>query len=367
LPAEYLREPYGRRARRRAGTVAVVVDALLLTHPSSLEHETASGPGGHPEQPARIAVIEQALAAAGGCGYVREASPPAPVEALSAVHPGRYVAAIRELAEGGGGRIDADTVVSEASYTAARHAAGGALELTRRLLAGEAACGFSIHRPPGHHAEPGRAMGFCLFNSVAVAARGALAEPGIERVMIVDYDVHHGNGTNAAFHADPRVLFVSVHQSPLYPGTGPLADVGSGDGVGRCVNLPVPPGAGDAEFTGLVDRVAVPLAQAFRPQLLLISAGFDAGASDPLADCRVSSGGFAAMTAALRRAGDEVGAPVGAVLEGGYSLDDLGAHVTAAMRALARPGDVAPLDSGSPPEVDVARAFLSRFWPVLAG
>jgi acetoin utilization deacetylase AcuC-like enzyme len=341
---------------------------VLLSHPTSLEHDT----GEHPEQPARITVIEQALAAAGWCGYERAESPACPVQALRAVHPGRYVDMVREIAEGGGGRLDLDTVASEASWTAARHAAGGALELTRRVLDGEAATGFSIHRPPGHHAEPGRAMGFCLFNKVAVAARWALDERGLDRVMVVDYDVHHGNGTNAVFHADPRVLFVSIHQSPLYPGTGPLADVGSGPGEGYSVNLPVPPGSGDGVFTGLIDRVAVPLARAYEPQLILVSAGFDAHHADPLAECTVTDRGYGAMTGALRGAGDDLGVPVAAVLEGGYSLQALGGSVVAAARALAEgpiaPGFAPPAGEAVDAEslVADARSHLSRWWPALA-
>jgi acetoin utilization deacetylase AcuC-like enzyme len=334
---------------------------VLLTHPSSHEHET----GSHPEQAARMTVIEQALREAGWCGYTRADSAPCPEALLSAVHPGRYVSAIRELAEAGGGQIDADTVVSPGSWEAARHAAGGAVSLVRHVLAGDAPTGISIHRPPGHHAEPDRPMGFCLFNNVAVAARLAVDELGLERVMIVDYDVHHGNGTNAAFHDDPRVLFVSVHQSPLYPGTGPLGDIGSGAGAGYCVNLPVAPGSGDAVFTGMIDGVAVPLAEAFAPQLLLVSAGFDAAAEDPLAECEVTTAGFAAMTESLRAVGEAVGAPVAAVLEGGYSLTALGPAVVAAMGALAGAGsDVARGEWG--PEVREAREFLSRWWPAFS-
>jgi acetoin utilization deacetylase AcuC-like enzyme len=333
---------------------------VLLTHPSSREHDT----GPHPEQAARMTAIDEALRAVDWCGYERAASPPCPEAALRAVHPGRYVAAIRELAQAGGGRLDADTVGSPGSWEAALHAAGGAVSLVERVLGAGTTTGISIHRPPGHHAEPDRAMGFCLFNNVAVAARLAVDELGLSRVMIVDYDVHHGNGTNAAFHGDPRVLFVSVHQSPLWPGTGPLGDVGSGAGMGYCVNLPVRPGSGDKVFTGMIDGVAVPLAQAFRPQLLLISAGFDAAAEDPLAECVVTTAGFAAMTASLREAGASVGAPVAAVLEGGYSLSALGAGVVAAMRALAGSGAGAPGEWG--PEVREARGFLSRFWPTLS-
>ena len=184
--------------------------------------------------------------------------------------------------------------------------------------------------------------------------------------MIVDYDVHHGNGTNAVFHDDPRVLYVSVHQSPLYPGTGPLRDVGSGPGEGFCVNLPVPSGSGDDVFCGMVSGIAVPLARAFVPQLLLVSAGFDAGASDPLADCRVSGDGFREMTAALRSVGDELGAPVGAVLEGGYSLLALGGYVVDAMRGLAGETDGASRTGAPAGEVGAAREHLARWWPVLS-
>jgi acetoin utilization deacetylase AcuC-like enzyme len=335
--------------------------AVLLTHPSSVEHDT----GENPERAARIIAIEQALRAADWCGYQPVQSPECPLTALTAVHPGRYVTMIRELAESGGGQIDADTVVSPGSWTAARHAAGGAVSLVQRLLAGEASTGISIHRPPGHHAEPGRAMGFCLLNNVAVAARWALDSLGLERVMIVDYDVHHGNGTNAAFHSDPRVLFVSIHQSPLYPGTGPLSDVGSGAGEGFSVNLPVPPGSGDVLFRSMIDSIARPLALAYEPQLILVSAGFDAAAEDPLADCQVTADGFAGMTATLRRVGTELGVPVGAVLEGGYSLQALGPDVIAGMQALAgdRVGD--PLAAALVPEVARALAFLARWWPTL--
>jgi acetoin utilization deacetylase AcuC-like enzyme len=334
---------------------------VLLTHPSSHEHET----GSHPERAERMTVIEQALREVDWCGYTRAHSWPCPEALLSAVHPGRYVSAIRELAEAGGGQIDADTAVSAGSWEAARHAAGGAVSLVRRVLAGDAPTGISIHRPPGHHAEPDRPMGFCLFNNVAVAARLAVDELGLQRVMIVDYDVHHGNGTNAVFHDDPRVLFVSVHQSPLWPGTGPLDDVGSGAGVGYSVNLPVAPGSGDAVFTGMIDGVAVALAEAFAPQLLLISAGFDAAAEDPLAECEVTTAGFAAMTASLRAVGASVGAPVAAVLEGGYSLTALGPAVVAAMTALGGSGSgVAGREWG--PEVREAREFQSRWWPALS-
>jgi acetoin utilization deacetylase AcuC-like enzyme len=306
---------------------------VFLEHPSSLEHET----GPHPERPARIPAILAELERREWLGYERVQSPPASRQALLAVHPERHIELVQRLAERGGGQIDADTVLSPGSFAAAVHAAGGAVALVDRLLDGAAPTGFSAHRPPGHHAEPMRAMGFCLFNSVAIAARHAVDVRGCERVMIVDWDVHHGNGTNDVFHADPQVLFVSIHQSPLYPGTGPAGDVGSGPGVGFTVNLPVAPGSGDPEFVSRIRDVVVPLARKFAPQLLLISAGFDAHAEDPLADCRVTDAGFGAMAAALRDVGSQLRAPVGAVLEGGYALDALGRGVAVTMQELAAP------------------------------
>ncbi|MFZ0090868.1 MAG: histone deacetylase, partial [Solirubrobacteraceae bacterium] len=292
---------------------------VLLMHPSSLDHDT----GRHPEQPARIVAIERELEARGYLGYARVSSPPVDRAVLAAVHPERHIELIERAAAAGGVRLDADTVISPGSFAAAQHACGGAVALVDRLLDGSAPTGFSIHRPPGHHAEPTRAMGFCLFNNVAVAARHALAAHRLERVMIVDWDVHHGNGTDDIFRSDPRVLFCSIHQSPLYPGTGPAADVGSGAGRGFTVNLPVAPGSGDDVFRSLVDHVAVPLVDQFRPQLLLVSAGFDAHREEPLAECVMTEAGFSALGRSLRAAGAAVGAPVGAVLEGGYALGAL--------------------------------------------
>ncbi len=304
--------------------------SVFLEHPSSFEHET----GGHPEQPARIAAIQRELDRRGWLGFERLRSPAVQREVLTAVHPEAYVESIERLSARGGGAIDLDTVLSAGSYDAALHAAGGAVRMVELLLDGEADRAFSAHRPPGHHALPRRGMGFCLFNNVAIAARFALEHRGLERVMIVDWDVHHGNGTNDVFHADPSVLFVSIHQWPLYPGSGAASDTGEGDGEGFTVNLPVPAGTGDAEYTALIDETVVPLAREYRPQLVLVSAGFDAHRDDPLANCLVTEEGFAAMTRSLCDVADSVGAPLGCVLEGGYALDALGRSVAATMEAL---------------------------------
>jgi len=345
-------------------------EPLFIEHPSSLEHDT----GPHPERAARLVAIDEQLERLEWLGYRRVQSPEVPRESLNAVHPETYVAAIERAAARGGGALDADTVISEGSFLAALHAAGGAVELVEMLVgAGAGARGFSAHRPPGHHALPAQAMGFCLFNNIAVAAQHALDRLGLARVLVLDWDVHHGNGTNDFFNAEPRVLFISIHQSPLFPGTGPGSDVGTGAGRGYTVNLPVPPGSGDREFDSLVSEVALPLMRAYAPELALVSAGFDAHRDDPLADCEVTEAGFAAMAAAVSGVCDELGIGFGCVLEGGYDLGSLARSVAATLEAM-RPGATgpppAPTDGQKEPAggrlVHEARDRLAEFWPVLA-
>ncbi len=351
---------------------------VWLEHPSSLEHDTRP----HPEQPARIAAIEQELAARDWLGFERVLSPAIERSVLETVHPAAYIASIERACAAGGGYLDADTVVSERSFEAALHAAGGAVQMVDLLLDGSAPCGFSAHRPPGHHALPARAMGFCLFNNIALAARHALDARGLERVMIVDWDVHHGNGTNDIFHDSERVLFVSIHQSPLYPGTGPASDVGSGTGRGFTVNLPVAPEADDRLFCSLIDDVAVPLAESFEPQLMLVSAGYDAHREDPLGSCEVTEAGYAAMTRSIRSVCETLEVPVGCVLEGGYALGALARSVAATLEALQEPVAVVSPDAGSGsgsrsgsrsrsrgdlvPVAREARERLAPWWPALA-
>jgi acetoin utilization deacetylase AcuC-like enzyme len=347
---------------------------VWLEHPSSLRHDT----GGHPERAARLEAIERELSARGWLGFERVQSPEVDPAVLSAVHPAEYVASIEQACASGGGLLDADTVISPDSFEAALHAAGGAVRMVELLLDGSAPVGFSAHRPPGHHATRARAMGFCLFNSVAVAARHALDAFGLERVMILDWDVHHGNGTNDIFHDSREVLFVSIHQSPLYPGTGPASDVGAGEGRGFTVNLPVRPGSGDRVFGSLVDRVAVPLAREFEPQLVLISAGYDAHRDDPLGQCEVTERGYGDMTRSIRRVSSELGVPVGCVLEGGYGLEGLARSVAATLEALAEPmlgsdsgragGELDGADGAGgvgAAVVDPALERLSQWWPAL--
>jgi acetoin utilization deacetylase AcuC-like enzyme len=366
----------------------VAPPAVLFSHASSLEHDT----GGHPERRERIAAVMAELERLDWLGYEPVRSPPVSREVLQRVHPEAYIEAIERLCADGGGFLDADTVISSGSFQAALHSAGGAVALVERLLvartagagsgSGPPAVGFSAHRPPGHHALPARPMGFCLFNNVAVAARHVLASGQVQRVLVVDWDVHHGNGTNDVFRDTTEVLFASIHQWPLYPGTGPGSDVGAGAGRGYTINLPVPSGSGDAVFVSLMRDVIVPVARAYRPELVLVSAGFDAHEGDPLAGCRVSDAGFGAMARLLRDLASELKVPIGAVMEGGYALEPLARGVALTMDVLrGGGGDL----YGVGPAVDAllapaagpacgasealaleARARLREFWPVLS-
>ena len=336
---------------------------VFLSHTSSLEHDT----GDHPEGIRRIEAINDAVRARDWLGYESVSSPAVELSVLERVHPSAYIERIAAASRIGGAQLDPDTYVSAGSYTAALHAAGGAVELVRRLVeGGPGQVGFSAHRPPGHHAVRDRAMGFCLFNNIAVAARHALTELGIERVLILDWDVHHGNGTNDIFWESDEVLFVSVHQLPLYPGSGRASELGRGRGEGYTVNLPVPPGSGDDTFVSLVRDVALPLARSYRPQLVLVSAGFDAHTDDPLADCTVSDAGFVAMTELVRGLGSEIEAPVGCVLEGGYAIAALARCVVLTMETLASGPDAGPHSSGleRTPVHPLARDALERLRPL---
>ena len=336
---------------------------LWFRHDASLAHDIP----GHPERPERIRALEAAMADNDWFGWDVVEAPEASREALLAVHPERHVDFIENLCAAGGGHIDLDTACVAETWPAALRAAGGAVALADALLSGRAPTGFSAGRPPGHHAEADRAMGFCFFANAAVAAEFALREHGAERVLILDWDVHHGNGTNAIFHGSRDVLFASIHQSPLYPGTGPASDVGSGEGTGFTVNLPVPGGSGDHAYRSLVEHVVVPLARAYEPRLILVSAGFDAHFLDPLASCRVSEAGFAAMTASLRRVGAELDAPIGLVLEGGYDTTALAGSVCELVPVLAAAevpdGEAVAL--APHPLAEDARRRLAPYWPQL--
>ncbi len=317
--------------------------AVYFSHPACLEHETT---GGHPERPARIAAIESSLAQRGWLGYEVRQAPPASREMLVAVHSAEYVDAVRLLSESGGGTFDQENIVSEGSYRAAAHASGAACAMVETLLAGGGPrVGFCATRPPGHHARVDTTSGFCLFNHIAVATAHALDSLGARRVFIFDWDVHHGDGTNDIFRTTDAVLFASIHHSGTFPGTGPIDDAGVRAGEGYSINLPVQEGSYEDAWFSLLEHIVIPAAEEFQPDLVLISAGYDAHRDDEQAAGELEASSFAEMARYIRGLGARTGAPVGAVLEGGYALDALASSVCATMEALA--GDE-PADSVAP-------------------
>lgn len=329
-------------------TLALVDDPLFAQHVA---------PAGHPERAerlhaARVAVARAELQAQRAELRARRASD----DELVRVHSERYLTELGQSA-GRSGYFDADTYYTPASVDAARTASGAALVLTDALLDGVAQLGVAIVRPPGHHARPDSAMGFCLLNNVAVAAAHARSR-GVERVAIVDFDVHHGNGTQEAFYADPSVLYVSLHQFPFYPGSGAAEETGAGEGRGYTVNVPLSAGAGDAVYGAAIERIVAPVLESYRPELLLFSAGFDAHQRDPLAQMEMTEAGFKQL---VRRTLGALGpaVPVGLLLEGGYDLAGLGGSLGAALEGM----DEGPLARVAPAgelwqahERDLARA-----------
>ena len=307
-----------------------MVSLLFFTHPSALAHD--AGPG-HPEAPVRLQAILRAVDEAALPGLERREAPSATRAQLERVHPAAHVEGIlAAVPETGLRRLDADTVASPASGEAALRAAGAVCAAVDAVLGGEAKAAFCAMRPPGHHAEPRKAMGFCFFNSIAVGAMQARVVHGLERLAIVDFDVHHGNGSQAVFWDDPDTLYVSTHQMPLYPGTGAARERGP---HGTIVNRPLPPGTDGTAFRAVVQHDVLPALDRFRPELLLVSAGFDAHAADPLAGLMLTEDDFAWVTRELVGvAGRHAGGRLVSVLEGGYDPPALARSVVAHLRAL---------------------------------
>lgn len=306
------------------------MQVTIVSHPSSLAHDP--GPG-HPERAERIRALEAALAAAPFAHRLQRLEPgPAKREDLLRVHSASHVDRVLATA-GRAVRFDSDTSTSPGSVEAALYAAGGALAATARVLDDPSTCALTLMRPPGHHAERSRAMGFCLFNNVAVAAAYA-RDRGVERVLIFDPDVHHGNGTQDIFAADPHVWYVSFHQHPHYPGSGMLSEIGHGAGSGTVVNVPLPSGCDDADYAALAQALLPQIFARVRPELVLISLGLDAHARDPLGGMFLSAAGFCATLAPLLAAARATRVPLAMVLEGGYDLSGLTESVTAIIAAL---------------------------------
>ena len=335
---------------------------ILISTGRFAEHQT---PPGHPECPERAQVFD-ALAARWREGGGEVVAPPeATREQLARVHDASYLQRIAETT-GQAVALDPDTYTSPDTYEIARLAAGAAVDAVERVMGGPHTTAFALVRPPGHHAERNRAMGFCLFNNVAVAAAHARAR-GAGRVAIVDYDVHHGNGTQHLFDHDPSILYVSAHQHPYYPGTGAVDEVGSGDGRGFTVNVPIGSGAVDADYRLVFDEVVLPVLRQFAPDLLLVSAGFDAHERDPLATMRLTSGCFGAMTMALRGVTE---GRMAVVTEGGYDLPALAASLDSVVQALTAPiGEPAwpaasIASSRGRVAADLVKRAIAPFWKV---
>ena len=305
---------------------------LLISHPDCLQHVT---PAGHPERPDRLRAVEQALAADKFNALTRVEAPLGSVEAIARCHPREYVEAVEEATPKSGiAHLDADTSLSPGSFQAALRGVGGAVHAVDQVMSGKAQNAFVAVRPPGHHAETARPMGFCLFNNAAIAARHAQHAHGAERVAIMDFDVHHGNGSQEIFWADKTVMYASTHQMPLYPGTGAKSERGEHNTI---VNAPLRAGDGGAEFRAAMEEVVLPRLREFRPDLMIISAGFDAHARDPLANLNFLEADFDWATRKLMEVA-QAGAHgrVVSVLEGGYDLQGLAgsavAHVSALMQ-----------------------------------
>jgi len=302
---------------------------LLFTHPACLDHD----PGRyHPEAPARLRAVLEALDAPEFARIERREAPEAALDDIARVHPRRFIERLLAAVPlSGHAGIDADTILSPQSGRAALRAAGAVVAAVDAVVAGEADNAFCAVRPPGHHAEPLRAMGFCLFNNVAIGALRAREAHGLARVAVIDFDVHHGNGTQACFYDDPSLFYASTHQFPLYPGTGAASETG----VGNIVNVPLPPMAGSREFRLGVSREILPALDRFRPEMVLISAGFDAHRSDPLAQLLLDEADYTWITQQiLGIARRHAAGRVVATLEGGYDLAALGASVAAHVRVL---------------------------------
>lgn len=300
--------------------------------PIYLQHDT----GFHVENASRLTSIMNYLEKTGVLTELLEVKPrAATIDEIAAVHDRQYIAYIEYVARKGGTWLEVDTVMSPKSFDAAAYAAGGIIRATETVMDGELDSCFGLVRPPGHHATSDRALGFCIFNNIAIAAKYALAKYGLHRIAIVDFDVHQGNGTQEAFYDNPHVLYVSTHQFPYYPGTGRVEETGTGAGKGTILNIPLAAGCGDAEYLKVFHEVIVPKVRLYKPQLIMVSAGYDVHWADELAQMQVTTTGFAEMTKIIKGLAEEFcGGKLVLSLEGGYHLEALSTSVKATFDVL---------------------------------
>lgn len=339
--------------------VGIATDALYLEH-EPLEY--------HPENPGRLRAIHDMLDQPDMKDrFVRLPLREATLEELCRIHTETYIRRIESTRGTSGQRLDPDTYVSSETYRVARYATGALLALVDALHAGTIEAGFALVRPPGHHAEAARGMGFCIYNNVAVAARYAQGKGFFSRILIVDWDLHHGNGTQHSFESDPSVLYLSSHMYPYYPGTGRLEEIGVGEGTGYTVNIPLPGGQGDRDYLWIYEKAVLPIAEQFRPDLILISAGFDIYAGDPLGTMNVTEPGFAGLAALLQKAARTCcRGRILFSLEGGYHQEGQARSVRAVLNQLnGHPEGSLPQAASSPTSEQILRrlqAVQKDYW-----
>ena len=329
----------------------------LIYHPIYLLH----GEHGHPEKKERLtAILDRIQSEKLDVDFITPK--PATVAQIAAIHRGRYIDQVKAVCQHGGGYLDVDTILSKNSYDAALMAAGGAITAVDAVL-GEYDSAFALVRPPGHHAMPNRGMGFCIFNNIGVAAKHAQAR-GAKKVLIVDWDVHHGNGTNDVFYSDPSVLYFSTHQHPHYPGTGRADEVGEDGAQGFTVNVPLPSGTGDAGYLMAYREVLLPIALEFKPDIVLVSAGQDPHKDDPLGGMRLTSAGFGAVACVVKDIANACcRGRLAAALEGGYNLQAQAEAVVAEIRAFG--GEAAKVrgtDLSAAGRIEEVKKIQSRYW-----
>ncbi len=344
----------------------------LFYDPIFLEHDTGFG---HPERAERLTSVLAALHENALTDILDMRGPlPAAISDIELVHPRGYIEGVKRIAESGGGYLDMDTALSSRTYDAALKAAGASVQAVDGIFMGDFDNAFCLVRPPGHHAEPSKGMGFCIFNNIAIACRYAMREYEVERVMVIDWDAHHGNGVQDTFYEDPRLLYVSFHQYPHYPGSGGSGEVGRSEGTGYTVNFPFPAGTGEEAFLAAMEQVVIPIARAYEPQMVAIAAGYDGHYADPLCSLRLTGMSFFKIASLVQEIAQEhAGGRLLATLEGGYGLAGIAGAVSNTLCSFLGKDPVVDDSAEGPGGTRHERAMAvlaetgqnhSRYWPI---